>query len=204
MKKLMFIWCFFCVSKLLAQEEIAEPERRFQGIVTLGFNASQINGDRAVGYNKLGLYGGVMANVLLSAKRGISTGIIFSQRGSTAGLTGSNWAIKANMIEVPLIFNIKDWYNPDGFYRMSFGAGLNYSRLIGASAPNTPWAMHTDKFRTSNVDWLMEATIFKNKNFGLGVRYSRGLTRLYRWNTLGAPVAIFQEQWITFKSMYYF
>ncbi|MFZ4542418.1 MAG: outer membrane beta-barrel protein [Saprospiraceae bacterium] len=206
---LLFLSLFAIVSCISAQE-ISETGPRFKGGVKFGFNASQINGDYSAGYNKVGLFGGIVANAKLSQKNYLSTGIIFSQRGSAPGLINSNsgsWAIKLNFIEVPLIFHITDWALESGYSKMHVGAGLNYSRLIGAKAILVPgFTGNENYFQQDNLNWLLEATFFLNKNFGFGVRYSRGINRLYilpPQNT-PKPKTSFLEHWITFNTTYIF
>ena len=193
---------------MTAQENSADLPR-FKGGLRFGFNASQINGDYSAGYNKVGLYGGLQAQARLTEKNYLSTGIIFSQRGSAPGLLNSAtaWAIKLNFIEVPLVFHITDWAVPEGYSRMHAGLGLNYSRLIGAKAVLVPgFTGNENYFNVDNVNWLAEATYFMNKNFGFGARYSRAINRLNNAPPPGTPKpkTYFLEHWVTFYTSYLF
>jgi hypothetical protein len=205
---LLFATAFFGIVSLSAQETTSDAPR-FKGGLRFGFNASQINGDYSAGYNKVGLYGGLQAQARLNQRHYLSTGIIFSQRGSAPGLINSAtaWAIKLNFIEVPVIFHITDWELRPGFSRMHAGIGLNYSRLIGANAILVPgFTGNENYFNVNNVNWLAEATYFMNKNFGFGVRYSRAINRLYDAPPPGTPKpkTYFLEHWVSFYTSYLF
>jgi hypothetical protein len=205
---LLFFAAIFCAVPILAQDNNLDGPR-FKGGLRLGFNASQINGDYSAGYNKVGLYGGIQAQAILNRKNYLSTGIIFSQRGSAPGLINSAtaWAIKLNFVEVPLIFHITDWEVSPGFSRMHAGLGLNYSRLIGAKAVLVPgFTGNENYFNVNNVNWLAEATYFRTRNFGFGIRYSRAINKLYNAPPPGTPKpkTYFLEHWVSFYTSYLF
>lgn len=205
---LVILFSSLSISTLNAQEnDIDSP--RFKGGLRFGFNASQINGDYSAGYNKVGLYGGIQAQARLNQKNYLSTGIVFSQRGSAPGLINSAtaWAIKLNFVEVPLVFHITDWAVAGGYSRMHAGIGLNYSRLIGAKAVLVPgFSGNEVYFAVDNVNWLAEATYFVNKNFGFGARYSRAINKLYNAPPPGTPKpkTYFLEHWVTLYTSYLF
>lgn len=156
----------------------------FKGGLSLGMNASQINGDKSAGYNKFGLQGGVQVSIETSEKKYWTTGISYSQRGSrtTASEAYNVWRIKLPYIEVPLLYNIKDWKDEEnGFYRVHAGAGLAYGRLFNPKATDfSPWFGKEDNFRKNNLSWIVEATVFKNKHFGIGFRYTRDIIRIFQ------------------------
>jgi hypothetical protein len=205
MNRLFFFTIFYLTlaTSLMAQEEATS--RRFHGGFTYGFNASQIDGDGLAGYNKLGLYGGVVASADLTDKAYLSTAITYSQRGSSTSIRNQNSArIRLDFIEVPLIFHYKDKETEEGYHQVHVGAGLCYSRLFDVKAGSTPYLGHESTFNDTNISWLLEAMFYKNKHFGLGVRYNRAINNVYKNDRVPAPVAVFLEHWISFKGVYVF
>lgn len=201
---LLFLSFFVIQTSMSAQEEEG-TERRFHGGVVYGFNASQINGDGLAGYNKLGLYGGIVASANLTQKSYLSTGITFSQRGSSTAISNQNSArIRLDFIEVPVIYHYKDKETEEGYHQVHFGGGLCYSRLFNVAAGGTTYLGHESKFSASNLSWLLEAMFYKNKHVGFGIRYNRAINNVYKNSTIPAPVATFLEHWITFKGVYIF
>jgi hypothetical protein len=174
------IACFF--SKTQAQST-------FKGSIVFGMNASQINGDNSAGYNKFGLTGGVQVSIMTSEIKYWTTGILYSERGSqnrSFENSGVLWKIRLPYIEVPLMFNIKDWKSDDSenaFYRMHAGLGLSYGRLFNPRATTySPWLGREQYFRKNNISWVAEATLYKNAHFGIGMRYTRDILRIFQKN----------------------
>lgn len=205
MKQQLTIVFFLCFAFLATAQEQVINTPRFKGGFTLGFNASQINGDGLAGYNRLGLYGGITAAIMTESKFYYSTGITYSQRGSSPSISGSGGKIQFNLIEVPVIVHYMDKETEAGFYRIHFGGGFCYSRLISSKAVGNVWQGNEDAFKLNNINWLLEAMVYKNEHFSLGIRYNRALNHIYtRPVGTSKPLAVFTEHWITFKSMYYF
>ncbi len=195
---LITISCFFI--KTTAQTT-------FKGGLLLGLNASQINGDKSAGYNKFGLQGGVQVSVETSETRYWTTGISYSERGSrvTASESPLLWRIKLPYIEIPLLYNIKDWKDEEkDFYRVHAGAGLAYGRLFNPKASTfSPWFDKENLFRKNNLSWIVEATVFKNKHLGFGFRYSRDIIRIFqKSNSMNAAPLI--GHFLTLKTVYIF
>lgn len=212
------------ISKIGAQDEVEEtptsatvvdyfPTRRFTASAALGFNAAQINGDFAAGYTKMGLWGGIRANVVLTPKKYVSTGIYYSQRGSQPRLSKPFWTINLNMIEVPLILTYKDMHIKEDFYRTHVGAGLTYGRLISSKATDSALDGFEDKFRTNNLSWVAEVTMYANKHLGFGFRYNRALQNLFTGDiTIKDPITqkeiiktvTLKEHWLNLNMVYTF
>ena len=179
----------------------------FKGGLSLGMNASQINGDRSAGFNKFGLQGGIQISVETSETRYWTTGISYSGRGSRATQNEAFevWRIKLPYIEIPLLYNIKDWKDEEkDFYRVHAGVGLAYGRLFNPKASTfAPWFGREDYFRKSNLSWIVETTVFANKHFGVGIRYTRDIIRIFQKNdNINAAPLI--GHFITLKSVYIF
>lgn len=174
------VFCFFTMmlasSTLSAQETV---ERRFKGGLVAGFNVSQIVGDEAAGYNKIGLQAGAKVAIILKEKMDLSIEMLFSQRGSAARNSNQGtfpFKLTLNYIEVPVLFNYKDWKAEDeDYYRLHFQAGFSYGRLISFSGDNNQFTSLGDFFRDNDVSWVGGATYYLNERLGITARYSRSL-----------------------------
>jgi Outer membrane protein beta-barrel domain len=199
-----FLLIFITISCFL---QATNAQTVFKGGLSLGMNAAQINGDKSAGYNKFGLQGGVQVSIETSETKYWTTGISFSGRGSrtSASEVYNAWRIKLPYIEVPLLYNIKDWKDEEkGFYRVHAGAGLAYGRLFSPKASTfSPWFGKEDYFRKNNLSWIVEATAFKNKHFGVGFRYTRDIIRIFQKSDVvnSAPLI---GHFLTLKSVYIF
>jgi Outer membrane protein beta-barrel domain len=212
-KKLLIVLvnlCFFLVYAQGQEEETVPNEtsteitRRFNGGFTAGFNASQIDGDGLIGFNKLGAYAGIEANVILTEKVYLGFDITYSERGSSTALTGKAKKINFNMLEVPIMVHLCDWKSEEGFYYVHAGAGLCYSRLINAAANNTIYQDYTSSFKTDNMSWVLETMFYTNKHFGFGARFNKSFNEIYKQPNSAAPNSTFVERWLTFRAVYLF
>jgi hypothetical protein len=202
MKQLLFI--LVIISSIFS---VSNAQNIFKGGIVLGANASQINGDKSYGYNKIGIQGGIQVSYETSELRYFSTGIFYSQRGAlTKKLEYKDqWSIKLDYIEVPFTYNIKDWLVEDkGFYRVHAGLGLAYGRLFNPKASDfSAWVGREEFFRKNNLGWVAETTFFVNKNLGFGTRYTRDIIRIFQQNdnvSSGPLIGHF----ITLKTLYIF
>lgn len=193
-------------STLSGQEAV---ERRFKGGIVGGFNLSQIEGDEAAGYNKIGLQGGVRVAIILKEKMDLGVEMLFSQRGSAARNVNQGtfpFKLTLNYIEVPVLFNYMDWQVEDeDYYRIHFHAGFSYGRLIGFSTDNNQFTSLGDFFRDNDVSWVGGATYYVNENFGITARYTRSLYPFFIADDLTTPNAssLIGYQ-ITFQTVYMF
>lgn len=103
----------------------------------LGLNLSQVDGDEAFGYKKLGLHAGLGALVPIYQKNNFdidfSLEVAFSQKGAhqrqiysgaNDGITGE-YDLYMNYLEVPMLIYFTDKQIT------SFGIGASYGRLVG-------------------------------------------------------------------------
>jgi hypothetical protein len=210
MRKIILLLSFsLCIFFAQAQEpeentQPTEITQRFTGGFTYGFNATQIDGDGLIGFNKLGLYGGIVANAILTESKYIGIGITFSQRGSSTAIFSKAGKIKFNMLEVPVMFHFCDWKSESGFYRVHAGVGASYSRLIGVNANNTAYHDFEESFKKDNVSWLLEAMFYQNKHFGFGFRFNKAFNKIYIQPNASAPKANFVERWLSIRGVYLF
>ena len=134
MKKIFTI-LIMCVFLLTITTEV--KAQLIKGEAFLGLNLTQIDGDKAYGYNHFGLHGGVggLLPIYNKGNFGIdfSMEIVFNQRGSHQrqqykeddnGITGE-YDIYMNYLEVPVLFYFSDKTIA------SLGVGASYGRLVG-------------------------------------------------------------------------
>lgn len=116
----IFTFCLFLMQPLHGQNT-------FNAGIIAGINAAQIDGDRMVGYDKLGINAGFIAQLWFSERWGTSMELIFSEKGSRD--RGSEMAIASperfymSYAEVPvsLLFRERSF--------LALG-GLSYGRLL--------------------------------------------------------------------------
>jgi hypothetical protein len=129
----------------------------FDGGVLAGFNGSQVDGDLAKGYHKMGLIGGAWIQRELSEDFFWGMELKFIQKGSRINPTNrnGNWKFiyRLNYIELPMLIG----YNYQPFY---FFTGLSFATLMSKSGYNSfgedPLVMYDE---TSNWELGMFAGI---------------------------------------------
>ncbi len=180
--------------------------QRFKAGAVFGINAAQIDGDDAVGYNKLGFETGLRAVTVLGEKSEISIEMLLSQRGSQGSIGGGNSSIltnvRLNYISIPVVFNLADWLSDDEYYyRINFSAGLSYGRLIGYKL-SEDLILLDGLINENDVSWLAGATYYANKNLGFTIRYNRFINLLYKTNTINAKSL--RSYYLNFHTVYMF
>ncbi|MEL6925524.1 MAG: outer membrane beta-barrel protein [Bacteroidota bacterium] len=164
----------------------AQTTQRFKAGIALGFNASQIDGDDTAGYNKAGLHGGLRGVTILGEKSEFSFELLFSQRGSRAGLVSGNindpQKILLNYIEIPVVYNFKDWRDEEGWYKFHFSGGLSYGRLLNVKIQDAFFDELSQFFNRNDIGFLLGATFYVNENFGITARFSRSLNLIFNNN----------------------
>lgn len=181
MKKL-----FFILSILLIINDLS-AQNRFGGGLVLGFNASQMDGDRAAGYSKVGLNAGLRGTVRLNedGKWQLRTEMLFSQRGARTierDLVITNWKATLNYLEVPVLVSYLDWFQEENnYYKVHFSAGLSYGRLFNTKV--TEIFSHpkevVDIFQQNDVSYTAGLSYFITRNWGVTARYTRSFNYLF-------------------------
>lgn len=151
----LFIILLFCITQFIGAQT---TEAIFSFKPVIGFNACQIHGDNASGYNKFGFNGGIMVNANLSKKTSLDLGIVFSQKGAAKNQNVKNgdytfFRINLYYVEMPLLLH----YKVNQTYFITLGPSLGY--LAGSNV----W---TDQ---GNLNDLYRFNKFEyGVNFGLG------------------------------------
>ncbi len=189
-----------------AQEQI------FKAGIIFGMNASQLDGDRSAGYFKLGLVAGLNGVVLLSERIEINIEMLYSERGSRNTFNDDNstipFKISTNFIEIPVIFNFKDWLDEDGYYKLYFHTGIAYARLINAKvedeSPVSNLSQAVDDFNKNDLSFLFGVTFYTGPHLAFTFRWSRSFGALYFNDILNAPVPSLQNHTISLRTLYMF
>lgn len=185
MKKFLFgfviLLCSYCLNA-----------QTFKGYITTGLNAGQIEGDFEVGYNKVGLQGGVGVGVNLNKQWFASTEFLYSRRGSKNALFVStdeaNGQITLDYIDLPLIVRLGDWYQEDDKYnKVWVEGGLSVGRLINASVEGSNMPEIINEFNSTDFSFIGGLGYNINKNFFMNFRYTRSILPFYR-NLDAAPL----------------
>ena len=102
--------------------------QRIHAYVTSGVALSQIEGDELKGFRKAGFTSGIgaLASISESNRWGISTEVLFTQRGAyNRSVNPYRADIQLNYIDIPLLFHYQDPYGG-----MLVGVGMDYGRLV--------------------------------------------------------------------------
>ncbi len=99
----------------------------FKGMIIGGVNFAQMNGDQTFGYNRLGLNTGIGVMAPLNSERSwlMSMEVLYNELGAKESLDPFKYNTKVKYVSIPLIVHFEDKVG-----RWTFGAGLQYSRLV--------------------------------------------------------------------------
>ena len=145
-----------------AQSNFYEPAPKvFTGGLVAGLNFTQVDGDTFYGYQKVGINAGGVVYVHFSEVLGISTELIYSQKGSrgelvtqsaTNGTYVQKYFMNVNYAEVPVTFHVIS-------HKFDFEVGISYARLINSNEwveSDQPVVIDpvANRFNTSDVDYV--------------------------------------------------
>ncbi len=164
-----------------------------KGEAFLGLNLSQIDGDQAYGYTRLGLHTG-FGGLLTIYQKGdfsidFSMEIAFNQRGSHQGrlyndtvngevITGE-YDIYMNYLEVPVLF----YFSDRQIY--SLGLGASYGRMVGLreyehgrlTDVNLNYTGN-DKYKLDDFCFIADLKVRLHERLKLGVRYQYSMAKI--------------------------
>jgi hypothetical protein len=200
-------------SCMLSSVQMNAQEQRFKAGAILGFNMSQLDGDRSAGYNKLGIVGGLSLVILLAEKIDVNVELLYSQRGSRSSLVPDNsivpFKISTDFIEIPVLFNYKDWQSDDGeYYKFHFHGGFSYGRLVRTAvdddSPVSNLSQASEQFNKNDVSFILGATFYTGPHLAFTFRWSRSIGVLYfnDFNNINLPSL--QNHLISFRALYMF
>ena len=163
--------------------------RRFGAQILAGFNAAQLDGDGMLGYNHFGANAGVRVYVRLSPKFTTSLDLVYSQTGAAARRFEFPVyrAINLDYVQIPLMVHYSDW-------KVRFGAGLSYGRLISVQSINATTGQDDEVIsrynRNYEVCMHLEGTYVINERWGVQLAYSQGLMNTDSRNVLFADTRV--------------
>lgn len=164
---------------LLFCSQIIKAQSVFGASIVAGANISQMTGDNDGGFNKIGLHGGLKSSIRLGYRTEMGIGILYDQRGSRnrTSLGFEPFKIKIDYIMIPVTYTFKDWYDEDdAFYKMHFTGGLAYGRLFQRSQEGGAILNEClDDFRQNDVSWMLGASYFWTRNWGVTLYHTRPL-----------------------------
>lgn len=84
-------------------------QKKFNLVLVAGINASQVNGDKLAGFDKIGILAGAGINRQVNKKAGWQFEILYSEKGSKDVAGPNNLQIdtifRFNYIDIPIMFN---------------------------------------------------------------------------------------------------
>ncbi len=126
----------YCGGGLLLLCSFSLQSQNIDGGLVAGFNFTQIDGDAADGYHKIGLNVGPRAEIDFSKNIKGQMELLFTQKGSSSGFSNQNnysqWRIAIDYIEIPVVldFRLNQIINLQTDQSLYLGAGLAPNYLL--------------------------------------------------------------------------
>jgi hypothetical protein len=158
---------------------VAQPpnDQTFQASAIVGFNLSQIDGDKLSGFHQPGVNVGAKVDFSLSERWRLGLEMLYSQQGARRVFNDDPSAsldkLRLNFVELPLMLHFRDW-------KLQAGAGIIYHRLISFSASDVIGEDITDlqNFRPDMFSMVFGCTFDLKKRMGINIQWSKSLTDL--------------------------
>lgn len=171
------------------RKSVEAPQSIFKFGVIAGPLLSQLDGDGYTGYNKLGLYGGLKGEAVISKDFTFEVNLAFSNLGSKIPpenqlnqLLTKSRIINITFAEVPLLVNYR---LPHKKYPLKFELGLGLSHLISynvneddVSALNKSFANLEEDLDKRTYTAIFGIERFQG-NWTVGVRATVGISYFY-------------------------
>lgn len=191
----LLLLSFFLVPSL------AIGQTGFRGTFVFGMNAAQLDGDLLYGFDKWGLSTGARIGYSNNSIWDVNIEMLYSQRGSAVSPFTSvpGERISLDYLELPIIFSIRDWYiEGKNYYKVRAEAGFSYGFLFNTDTPG----FEPSYFSKHDVSWLAGLTYQFSRRFGVHLRYTSGIRRIY--NDPTAAERQLQSYFITLRNEFYF
>lgn len=197
MKKLLIILLFSPSFSTFGQSNSTffgrENGKRFLGGLTLGLNASQVDGDGFSGFHSAGLNAGGLVYWFFTQEMALSMEFLYSQKGSHGVRTsyspygGSYFAkykMRLNYVEVPIVIH----YLFQEKYMIGVGASFNALLSAKESMEDAGYYAPIDPneypFNNFTFDMIGSIGMGLGKNFIAEARYQYGITALRNWQNV--------------------
>lgn len=156
----------------------------FKAHLATGINASQIEGDRDAGYNKVDFNGGVGVGFNISDRWFLGTEFLYSRRGSRNAFIVDNsepsGQIVLDYVDVPIVARIGDWYVEEGEYNKVWAeAGFSVGRLLNARIDGSNMPELVNEFRINDLSYIGGVGYNLNKHFFVNLRYTRSIIPIF-------------------------
>ncbi len=122
MKKILLIILLLVSKNIYSQS--------FEGLLVLGFAASQIDGDSYGGYHKIGGHFGIDVRYPFSDNVKLQSGVEYINKGAANAKNQDYYRVHLHYIQVPLLLEVVVYHN------ISLTAGLNFDYLIRGNSPS--------------------------------------------------------------------
>jgi hypothetical protein len=175
--------------------------QRFQFAGVGGINASQIDGDSLFGYKKTGLHIGGRISYINKSKFDIALEMLLSQRGAAKSFSENRPKdiIQADYIEIPIVFNLRDWYIKEGkYHKVRAEFGMSYAQLVRIESAK----FLEENFNRRDVSWFLGAGLRFSQHIGIAARYTSSIINMYTDPSLNLPR--FKSYFFTFRAEYFF
>lgn len=163
------------------------------GGVSIGMNASQIDGDLYGGYSKIGYNVGGYSFFEFTENIAAQVEILFSEKGSRAVTDAFTFRVALHYIQVPLLFRYTIFGNDRTALSVHVGPSIDYlwraQRGTGSQKIDD-----LDNYSTLGVDAHAGATFRFTPNIALTLRHSLGLTNA---NNLPGRNPWFRHRYLT-------
>jgi hypothetical protein len=170
------IFCFFMLVGINSYSQV------FKGEVIGGTNLSQVDGDEAYGFKKLGFVGGVGVVAPVYKNWSLSLETLYSQKGSKLppqfndSLDGS-YKLKLDYVEVPFMVQYTD------HDVVSAGLGVSWNRLVKVEEFRNGYQVDSVSVLTNvfdRDDWMAfgDVRVRVYKGLILNARYSYSLKKI--------------------------
>lgn len=146
--------------------------QKFEGGLSAGFTASQVDGDTYSGYHRAGLSGGVFIGLPFNNKWAGQFEMKYNEKGSYRGQNPDNgdyttYGIKLRYIEMPL--SVKYIYKP----KLNFESGLALGYLAGSTEKyNGDVMLGANPFNKFEFSYLIGGSVYLYKKLIFNIRYS--------------------------------
>lgn len=177
---LIILILFIKVTDIFSQENSKyNVDRELKGMIILGLNLTQVDGDEVYGYKKTGLNGGFGAVVPIEKRFSLSIETLFNQKGAyrryapiADSSDGVYYNLRLNYLEVPFLLNYEDRQT------WNFGLGISWGRLVSMNeiehGETIDWSYNNWPY--SKHDWNIIANIhfrlWEHLKFNLRYAYS--------------------------------
>lgn len=155
--------------------------QNIKGGLTLGFNASQVDGDEVFGYHKYGFNTGAFATIPLAHNFSVSIETLFNQKGAyqrpwiTDSLSGQ-YKLILDYLDVPVLLQYTDKDI------IKFGAGFSWGRLVTFKewehGNRVNWANSNGPYKSSDFDIVVDFQFKLFRGFYYDFRYAYSLGKI--------------------------